>query len=169
MNHHPSLCVLSIYPMIQGFAYILFAGPTNPIDWGIGYIATSNAKRNTKMLSRIEELMTKYQPDAIVIEDYLETRFHRSPRMLRLYRSMTHIAQTKAIDVCRVAKTDVLKCFGTVGAKTKHEIAQAVARQFPEFAHRLPKKRQVWDPQQRTMGLFTAAALAVVFYQQSST
>lgn len=155
--------------MIRGFAFVLFASPSNPIDWGIRYIVVSSAKRNAASLAHIESIIGQYEPDAIVIEDYTERGSRRSPRIRRLYRSLTHTAQTKAIDVCRIAKTDVQKCFASVGAKTKHEIAQSVARQFPEFAHRLPKKRHAWDPQQTGMGLFTAAALGVVFYQQAST
>lgn len=152
--------------MIRGFAFVLFTDPANPIDWGISYIATIYAKRNCVSLSRIEAIIAQHQPDAVVIEDYTEHGPRRSARIQRLYRSLTHSAQTKAIDVYQITKGDVQKCFASVGAKTKHEIAQAVARQFPEFAHRLPKKRQVWDSQQPSMGLFTAAALGVVFYQQ---
>jgi hypothetical protein len=164
MNH--SQCVLAVYPMIRGFAFVLFASPSNPIDWGIRYIVVSSSKRNAASLSHIETIVVRYQPDAIVIEDYTEVGSRRSARICRLYHSLTHAAQTKSIDVYRITKTEVQECFAVVGAKTKDEIAGAVARQFPEFEHRLPRKRQVWDPQQTGMGLFVAAALGVAFYRR---
>lgn len=168
MQRLPSVSVLAVYPMIRGFAYVLFNGPSSPIDWGVQYIAVSHAKRNAVALSRIEKILDQYQPEVIVTEDYTVRGSRRSPRIRCLYRALAHVAQTKAIDVCRISKADIQECFASVGAKTKHEVAQAIARQFPEFAHRLPKKRQAWDSQQTGMGLFTAAALGVVFYQQNS-
>jgi len=164
MNHNPSVSVLSIYPMTFSFAFVLFDGPSKLIDWGVCYTAASYANRNAKSLSRIYAIIDQYQPDAIVIEDYTEPGSRRSPRIRRLYRSLTYAAQTKSIDVFRIAKVEVKKCFGLVGAKTKYEVAQAVAQQFSEFAHRLPKKRRAWDSQQPAMGLFTSAALSIVFY-----
>ena len=152
--------------MIRGFAFVFFKSPSSPIDWGVQYVAVSHAKRNAASLSRIEKILDQHQPDAIVIEDYTERGSRRSPRIRRLYRSLGHVAQTRAIDVYPIKKADMQQCFASVGAKTKHEIGQAVARQFPEFAHRLPGKRQAWEAQQTGMGLFSAAALGVVFYQQ---
>ena len=88
-------CVLAVYPMIRGFAFVLFASPSNPIDWGIQYIVVNSSKRNAASLSHIESLVARYQPDAIVIEDYTELGSRRSPRIRRLYHSLTHAAQTK--------------------------------------------------------------------------
>lgn len=168
MQHPPFVSVLAVYPMIRGFAFVFFKGPSSPIDWGVQYVTVSHANRNAATLSRIEKILDQCQPDALVIEDYTERGSRRSPRIRRLYCSLEHAAQTRAIDVYRISSIDAKQCFASVGARTKHEIGQAVSRQFPEFAHRLPRKRLAWDSQQPSMGLFSATALGVVFYQRTS-
>ncbi len=156
--------VLSIYPINQGFAFVMHDGPTKLIDWGIKHIVASFAERNAKSLVRIEEIIDQYQPDTIVVEDFKEHGCRRSPRIRRLYNSIIYAAFTQGIDISRVKHTELKKCYALVGARAKYEIAQAVARQYSEFSHRLPRKRRAWEAQQPEMSLFIAAALSTAYF-----
>lgn len=53
------------------------------------------------------------------------------------------------IDVCFIGNTDP-----TAGAFTKYEIAKAIARRIPAFAHRLPRLRKLWMSEDPRQGLF---------------
>jgi hypothetical protein len=45
MTHeHPQALVLSIYPFSRGFAFVLFEGPENPLDWGVKEIKGEHKK-----------------------------------------------------------------------------------------------------------------------------
>jgi hypothetical protein len=58
----------------------------------------------------------------------------------------------------------VLQVFIPDGQGTKHELAEILAKQFPEeLGSRLPPKRKAWMSEDSRMGIFDAVALALVF------
>jgi hypothetical protein len=62
-------------------------------------------------------------------------------------------------------RKDIEACFATSGARTRHEIADAIARHVPGLAGRLPKKRTAWMADDRRMALFNAAALVFTHFR----
>src|ERR1022692_2213241 len=154
--------ILAIYPSARGFAFVVFEGPDSPFDWGTKEFRGTD--KNGRSLSAITELVERYRPDAIVIEDFADNRARRSSRIRRLYRSLVHLAQTECIDLFRYSKIQVRHCFGSVGATTKYEIATAIARQIPAFGHRLPRFRKIWMSEDGRQNLFDAAALGLTHY-----
>jgi Holliday junction resolvasome RuvABC endonuclease subunit len=165
MADSPLGSVLALYPMIQGFAYVLFDGPSRPLDWGVCYLSIPLKARNTAALARIDQMIARLQPSALAIEDYADHDWRRPIRHAIFYRALTHAARVRGIDVHRFTRTDIRSCFASVGARTWDEIAEAIAREFVEFAHRLPRRRRVWDKQQKGMGLFIAASLGITYYR----
>ena len=154
--------ILALYPSARGFAFVVFEGPTSPFDWGTKEFR--GISRNARTLDAITELIERYRPDAMVIEDFTEKDSRRSARIRSLYRSLIHLAQVECIDVSRYTKAQVRHCFGSVGATTKYEIATAIARQIPAFEHRLPRLRKVWMSEDARQNLFDAAALGLTHY-----
>jgi len=77
---------------------------------------------------------------------------------------VTHLSESEFIEVSRISRGSIRACFASVGAKTKYEIAQAVARQIPALAHRLPPLRKIWMSEDPRQSLFDVAALGVAFY-----
>lgn len=163
MNHdlHHTF-VLSLYPTSRGYAYVLFEGAQSPYDWGVKDIRKKH--KNDWTLSSIQVLIERYRPDYLVIEDYTEKGSRRSSRIRKLYRMLTHLAETEHIDVFRASRSATRVCFEPLGARTKYEIAQVIARQLPAFAHRLPRLRKIWMSEDPRQSLFDAVALAAVFY-----
>ncbi|MEW6312996.1 MAG: hypothetical protein AB1513_02940 [Pseudomonadota bacterium] len=163
MTHafHQNL-VLAIYPTSRGYAFVLFEGPQSPYDWGVKEIRRKH--KNERTLESIQALVDRYRPDYLVIEDYTEKGSRRSSRIRRLYRMLIHLAVAEHIDVFRYSRNTIRICFEPVGARTKYEIAQAIARQIPAFAHRLPKLRKIWMSEDPRQSLFDAAALGLTFY-----
>jgi Holliday junction resolvasome RuvABC endonuclease subunit len=163
MNHefHRNL-VLSIYPTSRGYAFVLFEGPLSPVDYGVKEIRKK--QKNERTLESIRTLIERYRPDYLVIEDHTVKGSRRSSRIRRLYRMLVHLAETEQIEVLRFSQQAVRECFASVGAKTKYEIAKAIAQEIPAFTHRLPKLRKIWMSEDPRQSLFDAAALGMVFY-----
>ena len=155
---------LALYPTRSGIAFVFFERPGLPLDWGVHTDRRPVSERNAGCLERIETLIGRYQPEVIVTEDWTERPSRRSKRVQRLYRSVLHLAVTHAIEFERYGKEDIRATFESVGARTRVEIAQAVAREIPAFAHRVPGKRKIWQREPVGMALFSAAAVGLTFY-----
>jgi hypothetical protein len=154
--------VLAIYPFSRGFAFVLFEGPNNPFDWGVKDIKEKH--RNVQTLDAIKHLIDRYNPDAIIIEETGVGGAKRSSRIRKLYRSIVHLCNTELIDLYRFSPAAIRRYFEPVGAVTKYEIAKAIGRQIPAFAHRMPKVRKPWMSADPRQSLFDAAALGLVYY-----
>lgn len=164
MKHDYHYSVLSVYPISQGLAFVLFESPARPVDWGVKIIAGKVKHLNMRALEYVESLLDRYHPDVITIENFNEERSKRADRVKRLYLSIMNAAQARGIDVTEIGKEDVATTFDLVGAATKYEVAKAVGVLFPEFAARLPSKRHIWESEKSIMGLFEAASRAITFY-----
>lgn len=158
--------VLSIYPTSRGFAFAFFEGPESPFDWGVKEIKEKH--KNTKTIDEIKKLIDRYRPEVLVIEDTGDRKSRRTSRIRKLYRMLAHLAETEYVEIHRYSKSIVKECFASVGARTKYEIAKAIATRMPAFAHRIPRFRKPWMSEDHRQSLFDAVALALVFYQQSS-
>ncbi len=158
----PDDLVLSIYATSRGFAFVLFEGPESPFDWGVREIG--NPSRNRKCLGAVAEIIDRYQPGHVVLEDTADHLSRRTARIRHLYQSIANLADRNVIDVCRVSKATIQESFATVGAKTKYEIAQAIAISIPAFAIRMPPVRKPWMSQDSRQSLFDAVALGLAYY-----
>lgn len=154
--------VLAIYPFSRGFAFVLFEGVESPFDWGVKEIREKH--RNDKTIFAIKELIDRYSPVVIVLEDTSSRVNRRSSRIKNLYQMLVHLAATEFIDLHRFANTEVKQYFSAVGAVTKYQIAEAIGRQIPAFSLRLPRVRKPWMSADPRQSLFDAAALGLVFY-----
>ena len=154
--------VLAIYPFSRGFGFVLFEGPLSPFDWGVKEMKEKH--RNMQTLEEIKELIERYRPEALVIEDTTERAYKRSARIRKLYRMLAHLAAAECLELYRFPDMAVKQYFLSVGATTKYEIAQAIATQIPAFAHRMPRVRKPWMSADPRQSLFDAAALGLVFY-----
>jgi hypothetical protein len=71
------------------------------------------------------------------------------------------MARQKHIDVATYSKEEIASVFEGQGARTKYDIARAIAHMFPELARRLPRRRRIWQGEQYQMAIFDAAAIGV--------
>jgi hypothetical protein len=154
--------VLSIYPFSRGFGFVLFEGAESPFDWGVREIKEKN--RNVRSVDAIKELIDRYRPEILLIEDVEDSTCRRSPRIKKLYQMLSHLAAAEYVDLCKVREITVRKYFLSVGAVTKYERALAIGRQIPAFGHRIPRVRKAWMSADPRQSLFDAAALGLVFY-----
>lgn len=165
MTYENTGSALAIYPFRRGYGYVLFESPGAGADWGVRFIEGTLATRNARTAADIEALLDRYVPDYVILQDVRKGQARRSARLVRLHAAIAHAAKVRAIDVVPIAPQAVEATFDSVGARSKYEIAQAVAREFPPLAHRLPvRRRRAWDAEAAVMAMFDAAALAIAFY-----
>lgn len=155
------MLTMGVHPSSRGFGWVIYEGPFSPYDWGLVKPAHD---KHTACVRKLERLLDKYQPDALVLECWDRHRAVRSTRIGRMCRAFASLAATRGIELAVYSRTQVQTSFASVGANTRYEIAEAVARQAECLRHRLPPKRRAWDSEDPRMALFSAAAVVLTHY-----
>lgn len=153
--------VLAVHPNSTGLGYVVFEGPFAPFDWGT---LQPRREKNARCLRRIERLIERLQPEFLILEAVGVAPQESRNRVARLRAGLVNLALQNEIEVSLLSRGDVQGCFANVGAKTRQEIAEAVARQVPALARRIPKPRRPWETENPRIAMFTAAALALTHY-----
>jgi Holliday junction resolvasome RuvABC endonuclease subunit len=152
--------VLGVHPSSRGFGWALFEGPLVPFDWGTADIRSD---KNARALARFEELLDRYQPSALALEAFEPEHAQRSGRIRKLCRGMITRAEARGIKVRLYARSEISKTFSDENAKTREEIAAAVAGRIAVLKPRLPKPRKIWIGEHPNIALFSAAACALTY------
>ena len=153
--------VLSIYLNSRGFGYALFEGVIAPVDWGI---KTAQTKGIADCLEKVRVHLHLLQPSVVVLQDCEGQLSRCTKRVGKLINRISALAETKRIRVFRYSRADIRECFAYYGARTKDEIARAIAKRLPEFAPRVPPMRKLWMSEDYRMGLFDALSLVFTCY-----
>jgi hypothetical protein len=159
--------VLSLYIAVRGFAFCLFESRGKLYDWGIKHVP-KHLDKNATCLLLIEQLITRYDPHSIVIEDIDDAGSKRTERGIALYRAIEKLADRVDVTVFAYPRQTVFSVFASYHPKTKHDIALVLADMLPQLKRRLPPKRKIWLPQDSRQALFDAAALATTHYVVSA-
>lgn len=154
--------VLALYPFARGIAFTFFEAPLSPIDWGIKEVR--GPERTARALEVAKSLIDRLQPDSLVLADPTDQIGKRSERVKRVEKLIVNYAIGQSVDVHRYSRTDIRACFRGVGARTRYEIAQAIAAQIHAFGLKLPPVRKIWKREDERMSLFDAASLAMTHY-----
>src|SRR5207245_2482978 len=133
--------VLAIDPSTRGFGFAVLEGPNRLIDWGV---KETKKNKNARSLKLIEDLIDRYQPSVIVVEDYAGKGSRRCRRVRELIEDISKLAAKRKIRVTSFSRAKVKQVSSESGAQTKHEIAVDIAKRFPELAPRLPRFRKPW-------------------------
>jgi hypothetical protein len=152
---------LAIDPTTSGFGFVVLEGSERLVDWGLGCLATPD---DALYQERIEKLLDRVQPQAIVLEDMRDSR--RGDRAITWAQLAAKCAKKRGIQVERVSRAEVSRHFASSGT-TRWEIGVAISRRFPELAPTLPKKRRIWESEDRRMTIFAAASFALTFLRKA--
>ena len=151
--------VLSVHLNTRGFGYALFEGVAAPVDWGIKVV---KAKPDT--IEQVRLLLHLFSPSVLVLQDCGGKLSRCTKAIKALSDRIVALAKKKGIRVLRYSRDEIRSCFAYYGARTKDEIARAIAKLLPEFAPRVPPMRKVWQSEDHRMGLFDALALTTTYY-----
>jgi len=160
----PKSFTLAVHPTFAGFGWVVAEGPLSPHDWGVARIRID---KNSNILKRIERLIARFQPETLVLEAFEEHTSARRKRITDLCRAMVALARDAGVEIAVFSRGDIQSTFGDVGARSRHEIAEAVARHVPSLRARLPRKRRAWQSDHPNMSIFNAMAAALTHFRLS--
>jgi hypothetical protein len=150
---------LAIDPTSRGFAFAVLEAPAFLVDWG----SKSATTRSGSLVRKVDALLSRYQPDVLVLEDLAKDGARRRKRARRENGSIERRALKRGVRVERVSRVGVRNTFAP--GKSKYEVAARLAEIFPTLVNRLPRKRKPWTPEEACMSVFDAlgfvAALAM--------
>lgn len=151
--------VMALYPNARGFAYVIFEGQSCPVDWGISEVLHKEG-RVSACVRRISLLIDRYRPEYLVLREVREDQTSAARVMIEAAEKR---ARRNGVISCRLSRKDIQRTFAQVGSSTRYAIAKAIAKDIPTFAPLMPSARKIWNGEDRRMGLFDAAALALTF------
>jgi Holliday junction resolvasome RuvABC endonuclease subunit len=158
MAHTPTR-IFALDPTHKGFGYAVFELPFRLVEWGLARVA---GDKHAGAIARFEKLLSRFRPDAVVLEDAEAPGSRRHYRVRRLIEALLKLARERGIAVNTVARSAVLACFSSADEPaTKYSIARRLAEHFPELAPELPPPRKLWQSEDERMSVFDALALAV--------
>ena len=135
------------------------------VDWGV---RTVEGNKNAGSLEKVAEMIAHYNPHVMVLEDTVTKGSRRSPRIQALTKRLIAVAEGRTIKVALFSQQQVRQVFFGDARSTKHDLAEMIARQFPEeLGFRLPPKRRPWMSEDSRMDIFNAAALVLAYYRSS--
>ncbi len=156
---------LGVYPTARGFGWAAFENPFTVYQHGV---YSPRRHKNALCLRKLEWLIDRLQPEELVLEAFDSQSSIRSTRIRRLCQSLVPLAASRTIDVAIYKRSQVQATFRDVGARTRYEIAEAVARHVSALAPHLPAPRKIWTGEHRRLSVFNAAALVLTHYQNGA-
>jgi len=156
--------ILAIDLRSERFGFAVFEGRSRLIDWGVclyGFSGASTAARN-----RLAPLLKQFRPSAIVVSIARREKALGRDGVRRILSSIKREALANSTPTRVIAKSQVRTVFRSLHAKTKHEVAIAVAQLFPELRWKLPPKRKLWQKEHYRIAIFQAVAVGYVYWQQ---
>src|SRR6266702_597925 len=96
--------MLAVDPSTRGFGFAVLEGPNRLIDWGVKETKTN---KNVKSLKLIDDLIDRYQPSVIVVEDYEGKGSHRCRRVRELIEDISKLAAKRQIKVRSFSRAKV--------------------------------------------------------------
>jgi hypothetical protein len=156
--------VLAVYLNSRGFAFVAFEGSLSPYDWGVKDIRGEH--QNARCLARIDLLLDRFQPIALVVQDMSVNGTRRGERIRALNTEIGDHAQAREIPLYAYSREDVRSAFEHLSVTNKYELAEAIAKHIPAFERYMPPPRKLWMSEDARMGLFDATALILTFFQK---
>lgn len=153
--------ILAIDPTSRGFAFAVLEAPAFLVDWGERIIPAKTAG----LLRKVDELLSRYEPDLVAIEDVAVPGVRRRKRAQKEIRSIELLALTRGLSAERISRLAVIDAFAP--AKSKFEVALRLVETFPTLAEWLPRKRKAWTTEDARMNVFDALGFAAVVMKRS--
>ena len=142
------------------FAFAVFKGPNELLDFGARSFPRGPNAVRVPTQAKLAAIFENFDPVAVILSD---RRFRRGGRKSRIAHALQKQALERGLPLRFVTTAAVKKAFAGHDSN-KHEIASALARQFPALAAKLPPKRKIWQTECYRMSMFHAAALGVAYF-----
>lgn len=149
------LC-LDIRP--RSFAFVVFEGPKVVLDWGARSFRRGVNAVRLPLGVKVARLLDEYVPSVLILERPNNKRHIRNVATIRKQ------ATVRKVPIRLLPSQAINEMLS--GSNNKHQIASALAAQFPELRSVLPPKRKSWQSEDYRMSIFDAAALGTVYFER---
>src|SRR5439155_17402959 len=95
-DYTKDICVLAVDPSTRGFGFAVLEGPDRLIDWGV---KETKVNKNRRSLMLIDDLIDRYQPSVLIVEDYAGKGSRRCRRIQTLIDGISTLASKRNIRV----------------------------------------------------------------------
>ena len=137
--------ILAIAPCTKGFGYAVFEGHKMLVHWGVKSV---KGDKNAGAIEKVEDMIARYNPQVMVLEDTATKGSHRAPRIKALTKRLVAVAERRTIKVVLFSQKQIRRVFLGDNPGTKHTLAKSIAERFPEeLGFLLPPKRRTWTSQ----------------------
>ena len=153
--------VFSIYPNANGYGFVYMENPRKLLDFGIVRI---NPINNTRIMERIKKSLLFFKPAIVITLDPTGTSSRTGNRVKRLIKQIEGYAKIENLNISTISRDQIRDIFQVFGVTTKHEISQALVKEFSELERMLPRRRKLWTSEDRKMAIFDALSLALSWY-----
>lgn len=154
-KHHKYARILAIDPTTKGFAYAVLESNGRLIGWGKAEVPGRSHRR---FLERVDRLFGKHDPRWLAVEDCLESMRHDRAHLL--INKMLDLAHFLNVRRSVISRDELRSVFGLAISATKYQIAEELARRYPELRPYLPDPRKLGDAENDWMNVFDAVAFA---------
>jgi len=154
--------ILAIDPTSRGFAFAVLEAPAFLVDWGERIVPAKSGG----LLRKVHELLSRYEPALLVIEDVAVPHTRRRKRARKEIRSVELLALERGLPVERISRLAVLDSFAL--AKNKYEVALRLTEIFPALGWRPPSKRKAWETEDARMNIFDALSFAATLVERAT-
>jgi Holliday junction resolvasome RuvABC endonuclease subunit len=157
-----------VHPLGIGFGWVVCEGRFKLVEAGL---FTPIGKRpRLRSIDEFKRLLERFKPAELVLEAFDPPgRTRRSTRARKLGLNIVEIAADRGLSVEAYTRASIQQAFADIGATTREEIAQVLARHFSALSYRLPPKRQAWDGEDRRFAIFNAAAVVIAHFHNGAT
>jgi hypothetical protein len=118
-------------------------------------------------MNKVTSLIHRYSPDVLVMQDTSVEDTRRVSRLAVLNTASGSLAQDLRIAVFTYSRAEVYSAFQSMEFTNKQMLAEIIAKHIPAFERHVPPPRKPWMSEDGRMGLFDAAALALLFFQKA--
>lgn len=150
--------MIAVYPNTLGFGYVVLNEKGEILDFGMVSIRPVG---NDKCLKRINEIITYFQPQILIVEDH--TRSNKSKRVRKLIKEISDYWEF-SLSIFKYTKEQILNTFEVFKARNKFEISRKISEAYPQLKSKLPEKRKTWEPEDYYQGIFDAMALVLTHH-----
>lgn len=163
--------ILAIEVRRSRFGYALFEGPKRLLDWGASAVPRrlTNSAALVAARKRVAAVLRNCRPDTVILRRQRRMKSGKGPASGTMLRAIQHETADQLLAVQFLSRKAIPHAFRAWSAATKQEVAEVLARIFPELLVRLPTKRKAWQPEHQGMIIFDAVATGYAYLNKDDT
>lgn len=159
------LLALEIRP--RKFGFVVFAGPTRVLDWGVRCAVKRDAPRQLIAGKAVRSLLDLHEPSAVVVRVTDRTSKREEVAVRAVAKAIRAEARRRSIEWRTIHAREVKRLFAQYGCKNKQQAASLIGEWSEELSWKVPRERKAWQAESYHACIFDAAAAGIAFFHAS--